>query len=123
MPLSDLNKAAREAIGDFVARSLVAFVPGDRGEPTSVFRGTLLVTPAGHIVVLTAKHCVQEVIDGAIRLLWYQCSQAIAGVSGGVARYPEADVDVALFALWPDAENTVRRLALQLDAVASDDFH
>jgi hypothetical protein len=121
MPLDNLNREARTAISDYVAQPLVAFVPGARGEPADVSSGTLFRTPGGNIVVLTAKHCVDDVIQGPVRLCWYGRNDSVSGTAAAVVKHPDASVDVAMFALWPDAVRVVRALALTEDGLAGDD--
>jgi len=121
MPLDNLNREARTAVAEYVAQPLVAFAPGARGEPVNVSSGTLLRTPGGNIVVLTAKHCVDDAIRGPVRLCWYRRTDSILGAAAAVAKHPDDSVDIAMFALWPDGATVMRALALTENDLGTDD--
>ncbi|MBS2026030.1 MAG: hypothetical protein JST92_26825 [Deltaproteobacteria bacterium] len=121
MDTNVLRQMGRAAIGEHVSQPAVAFVPGERGELASIASGTLFETLGRNVVVLTAKHCLDEVVDGPIRLVGFRSNNALAGRSPAVAAHPSASVDVGMFALWPEASGTLRGLALPLDQVAVDD--
>ncbi len=118
-----IEKEAKAAVYEFVARSLLFFVPGRRNDmPPWVATGTAFLTPAGRAVVLTAAHNVEEAIKGKpLRLGHYRSDDVVDDVVARIDVHPDAVVDAAAVALKPEATDSIAEYTNDVSMIAADD--
>lgn len=120
--MSAVDRQAFDAVQEYVARPLVflaegAIGPGMRTTPNGT--GTLLRTPGGRVLVLTARHVLEDdrpeqwAIGGKI-------SHGIDDALGAEWLHPNLDLDVGLALLKPHAAAALESYALAHSAVAED---
>ena len=96
MNLEEREEQGHRAINDFVAQSCVFILPGGGPPPApEIGSGTILTTPNGRMVVLTAKHVALDARTRKYSLGYYKCLNVISDFVAAVIVNP-GDVDVAL---------------------------
>jgi hypothetical protein len=113
------------AVHERLRRSLVFIIDGPPGQDKSARghgSGTLVRTPGGAILVLTAAHVLDEPPDG-YTLGGYEL-EAVGDPFTRVIKHPTAphDIDVALAVVRPEIAELCGRDAISLDEVALSDF-
>lgn len=134
----DTERASQEyrnaAILKFVERSTFFLVPGKQSDPVASGSSAVpVLTPAGHVALVTAWHVARGAQDTPHRLGGPSCGLGVQDVVRGILPGParlrggdapagcEESVDVALVLLSEAAQLAVRDSAVNLDAIALDD--
>lgn len=128
MPPTVTDEAERSrqgwiAIYEHIQRSLVFIVEGRPNEHKfgkGHGSGTLVRTPGGQTVVLTATHVLRDHPDGHSLGGFYLGDGAVADPFASVWRHPtgEDGVDVAVALLTDEAANVFRLGAVTIDSIA-----
>jgi len=114
------EQQGRDAVNSFLAQACVFLLPGAGPPPApDVASGTLISTPSGHLVVLTAKHIAAEAITSKYRLGYHRCPDVIPDFVAGVALHPD-NVDVGLMLVKNSAVPTLRDLPVSYTSVPND---
>lgn len=122
MMLSERERHAQDAIGQFVQHSCVFILPGEEGQPASgVGSGILISTKAEHLVILTAKHIAMDTRKDKYRLGYFKCLNPIPNFVAGILPFSE-DVDVALLIVKDYHAKSLKNLAINSEAIPTIDF-
>jgi hypothetical protein len=113
-----LNRVAFEAACAMVYRSLVFIVPSRAHEPaTQVGSGTLILTPDGYPVILTAWHVAEDANTGPISTGHQLCDGGLDDAAERVIQAP-GDLDVGVLVPKPKAAKVLGAFGIPATAVA-----
>lgn len=117
----DISRQVFSAAHARIGRSVVFFAPSRANErANSVSTGTLIRTPRGRFVVLTAGHCVDEVGTRPHTLGYFNCLGAVDDPFEQTIGGPPG-VDVAALVLKSHVPPFVAPFAVESGRVASSD--
>lgn len=125
--MSDLSSwevkgQALGALQDYARRPVVFLVDGPVGtidiEKASAGSGTLVRTPHGRTVVLTAKHNFKG-IPATGMSIGCETPNAVSNALGARWEHPRSDVDVAITMISAEAERVFASFAVPTDSVAA----
>jgi hypothetical protein len=112
------------AIHARLEQSLVFIVDGPLGEDKyerDHGSGTLIRTPGGNVVVLTAAHVVDQIPTDGCTLGGYGIDP-VAAPFEALWTHPNRDVDAGLALVRPDLANRCRALAMPLESIGDSAF-
>ncbi|HEX2870836.1 MAG TPA: hypothetical protein VHP33_06255 [Polyangiaceae bacterium] len=117
--MSDLDEAASDALNDFAGGALVFLLEGEINAESALApngSGTVLRTPGGHVVVLSARHVFEDDPPAQFALGGRAVQHGVPDAIGEQFWHPS--VDVAVARLKPTAAALFAHAALPCDLVA-----
>jgi hypothetical protein len=118
----DAQDDALRAIQERIARVTLYLIGGPRPKlPTGLGSATLLETPRGRLVALTARHVLEgpRSLVGGVRIGWHECSDTSEALVPRYIAHPDPRRDVALFEIPDELTPTLRHLAASTSSVVA----
>jgi hypothetical protein len=116
------GEVAGAALSAFIVQTLAFIVPGRHNTiPEWVASGTFFATPAGRVVVLTAKHNLTRADREPLRLGYFRCTNVLDDIAEALAMHPDPGIDVGLVALKRAASDAVASHVLPVSLIAEAD--